>query len=131
MSGIGNYKYQTNKGNVFYVKLDNDPQVNTIAGDQPAAGVSEEFTIKIHKNTKAVGLQPRHAILGRAVGALGPPAPGNCLVQTGIRYKRIPILTQAHMGQLVTGSLGDGKATTVTIRGTLYTVLKTVGEQRS
>lgn len=106
------YKYQTNKGSVFFVIADNDPELDSIRGPNPAGTPTEFMTIKASKNANEGGIKPRQAVLYRTIGT---PTTGTCSQTTGKAFKHVPILTQSVADGLTIGQ-------TYSINGVTYTL---------
>jgi hypothetical protein len=119
MAGIQRLKYQTNNDSIFNVLLDDNTGIDTLIGTQPTADYTENMTIRVSKNNKEVGIRPRQVLLTRTIGGTAPDA--NCLVQTGERYKRVPIPTKTRWDAIALQS-------SFTIGGTEYKVQKKIQE---
>jgi len=119
MPGLQRVKYQTNNDNIFNVILDDNTGISALIGTIPTAAYTENMTIRVTKNTKEVGIRPRMVLLTRTIGENA--ADENCLVQTGERYKRVPIPTKARWDAIADNA-------TFTIGGTTYKVAKKINE---
>lgn len=119
MAGLQRVKYETDAGSIFNVILDDNTGVDTFIGTIPTGSYTENMTIRVTKNNKEVGIRPRMVLLTRTIASGEPDA--NCLVQTGERYKRIPIPTKTRWDAIADKS-------THTIGGTVYTVKKKINE---
>ena len=119
MPGLQRVKYQTNNDSIFNVILDDNSGIDALIGTIPTGSYTENMTIKVSKNTKQVGIRPRMVLLTRTIGENAQEQ--NCLVQTGERYKRVPIPTKTRWDAIA------DKATFV-IGGTTYTVQKKINE---
>ena len=51
-SGTNKYKYQTDKGNIFYARTDDSPQLTNIRGEEPTGAVTESMTFKVSRASK-------------------------------------------------------------------------------
>lgn len=120
MAGIQRIKYETNGGNIFNVLLDENTGIDALIGTPPALPYTENMTILISKNNKEAGISPRGVLLTRTIG--GTAADANCLVQTGVRYKRVPIPTKARWDAILLQA-------SYTIGGTEYKVAKKLEER--
>lgn len=109
--GTARYKYQTDRGNVFYCRTDSDTELAAIRGPAPAGNPVENLTFKYSKNSKEVGGSPRVAILARLIGSEDE---NNCVSDTAQRYKYVAVLTQAHVNNLIPNQ------TTVTVDRQAY-----------
>ena len=121
MAGTQRIKYATDSGSVFYVIVDEATGIDEVIGDPPAGAATEAMTIRVTRNTKEVGIRPRYVLLGRTIGTAGE---SNCLVQTGMRYKKVAIPTRARLDAIEVGTNAD----TFTIGGQLYTALRVENE---
>lgn len=120
MGGIQRVKYKTDGNNIFNVLLDESTGIDLVIGAAVADAYTENMTIRVSKNNREVGIKPRMVLLTREIGALTPDA--NCLVQTGERYKRVPIPTKERWDAIALNS-------TFTIAGTEYRVKKKLDEK--
>ena len=135
MAAIAEYKYATDKGSVFKLRMDADTELGTsIRGAAPTGALTENMTLRISANSRVFGIQPRFALLGRQIGGNpnGSDDPGEssgCLVDNATRYKKVPVLTETHFNTLVSGSPEDIATTKVTIDGIDYWVAKLISEE--
>lgn len=114
------YKYETNRGNIFYCRTDSDPELASIRGPAPGGKAIESLTFKFSKNAKEVGGSPRVAILARKIGSEDE---NNCIADEAQRFKYVAILTEAHAATL------NPEVTTVTVDRQSY-VFKGVSEEQ-
>lgn len=119
MAGIQRLKYQTDNDSIFNVLLDESAGIDTLIGTQPTGEYTENMTIRVSKNNKEVGIRPRQVLLVRKIGESAAEA--NCLLQTGERYKKVPIPTKTRWDAIVLQGL-------FTIGGTEYRVQKKIQE---
>lgn len=127
MPRTADYSYQTDEGNIFKVRMDSDPVLDAIRGEQPAGELTENMHVKVSLNDKEVGISPRHTLFGRSVGTESSAT--TCLVDTGVRYKRVPILTVSAFDAIVTGAIGGEGVTNFQQNGTTYWALRVVAEE--
>lgn len=120
MAGIQRLKYETDKGNVFNVLLDEAEGIDTLIGTQPTGDYTENMTVRVSKNRREVGIKPRRVLLTRTIG--NPDTITNCLIQGADRYKAVPIPTLTRWDAI---ELQDA----FTIGGTAYTVQKKISEE--
>ena len=90
-SGTGKYRYKTDKGNLFYARTDDSPDLASIRGAEPSGNVTENITFKVSKSSKEVGFKPRQAILALQ----GTQSISGCLVNPNNVTKRVVILDPA------------------------------------
>jgi len=121
-SGTARYRYETDKGNVFYARTDDHAALAAIRGSEPTGTQTENITFEFSKNALEVGCKPRHAVLVRLVTVAGTP---ECILEDFAQTKSVVVLTKAHFDSLVTGQAG----TTVTI-GTVQWRVKTKVDER-
>lgn len=119
MARLKRVKYQTDKGSVFNLIVQDSPDIDTFIAPQVTAALTENFTVRVSKNEREVGIKPRYILLGREVGA--GTADANCLVQTGLRYKAVAIPTLTRWDAIVEDS-------TISINGQDYKVRKKIAE---
>ena len=91
-SGTAKYRYETNKGNIFYCRTDDAAELDPIRGAEPNGNVTEAITFKFSKNVKEVGCIPRHAILALKSNV----ASNGCLINPNSVLKRVIILKKDH-----------------------------------
>ena len=116
--------YQTNNGSFFKCKIEASTGVDAVRGPAavpPATGLTEDMTVRISKNNREAGIQPRHVILSRTIGTEGEVGPGG-LVNSAKAYKRVIVTAPAGFGVLAPGS-------DVTIGGVDYEVVRYVSEE--
>jgi len=100
------YKYEHDEGLICLIRAMEYIDTAQRAGVQVAGVVDIAFHVKIQKNKAEFGIHPRFVLLARTFTASG----GNsCLVQKGVIYKKLPILTTARF-QVLT-EWGDEDAT--------------------
>lgn len=119
-------KYETNKGNIFFVELDDDDSIDQVIGTPPTGNETETLTLKVSKNNNQVGGRPRYILFARLVGEANDNANG--LTLGGRQYKKVPIPTPQAFGAVNIGKLGDTNATKITHRGEEYTAIDKVDE---
>lgn len=135
MPAIAEYKYATDKGSVFKLRMDADTELaRAIRGQPPAGALTENMTLRISANSRVFGIQPRYALLGRQIGgnANGSDDPGEtsgCLVDSATRYKKVPVLTEEQFATLISGAPEDAATTKVTVDGIQYWVAKLIPEE--
>lgn len=122
MAGLQRVKYQTDAGSIFNVILDDASGVDTFIGTIPSGAYTENMTVRVSKNNKEVGIQPRMILLARTVGTENSTT--NCLVDYATRYKRIPIPTKTRWDAITDNS-------THTLGGVQYKVKKKLAEKIS
>lgn len=122
MPQTGTFKYETEKGNIFRVRMDDRAAVNAARGPEPSAGTTEEIILNVGKNLRQQGLRPRCALYGRTVGNGANPDLGYTV--TGKAYKRIPVLTKAHAA-----TVGTGASETITIGTTTFSFIRVIAEE--
>ena len=127
MPATASYSYNTDTGNTFKVRCDSDTALDTIRGTPPTTQLTENMHVKISKNNNEVGISPRYCLFGRSVG--NTAAGTTCLVDTGVRYKKVPILTGAAFYAIVTGKISGAGVTNFTQNGATYYALKLVDEE--
>lgn len=123
---IAEYKYQTNAGSIFKVRMDDDAALDPIRGAAPTVDYTEQLTVKTSKNNRVAGLEPRHVLFGRAIGSQQAGTVG--LSDVAVRYKRVICLTQAALNAIVTGSVGGAGVTNFSQNGATYYALKVNSE---
>lgn len=62
-SGTIRERYQTDAGNIFYARTDDDPGLSEVRGEPPTGSITENITFKVSKKSKEVGCVPRHCVL--------------------------------------------------------------------
>lgn len=98
MADFERKKYESDRGNVFYCRMDNYSAVQTVAGSEPEGEVTEELTILVSKTDGEFGIRPRLAIYKRPLGEANTD--GDRYVKQGAAYKRVAILTPARYVEL-------------------------------
>ena len=106
------HKYQTNAGNVFKIKCDDDNAVLEVSGDEPTAALTENMSVKISKGKRAFGIQPRYALYKRPIGSANTE--GARFVTAGQAYKKIPVFTLDRWDELDSSTAPDVTVDTVT-----------------
>lgn len=117
-SGIGKYKYETDKGNIFYCVCDDSPALDSIRGTEPTGNITESITFKESKSSKEFGLKPRTAILKLK----GAQTAEGCLVNPNSITKRVPILKR--------GANIPQRGTELTVNGRIW-IVGSVSSERS
>ena len=117
MPRLKRVKYKTDKGSVFNLITQDSTEVDNFIAPQVTDALTENFTVRVSKNAREVGIKPRYVLLGREIGA--GTADANCLIQTGLRYKALAIPTLTRWNAIVEDS-------TVTINGQDYKVRKKI-----
>ena len=115
------YKYQTKAGSIFKVRMDNDAVLDTIRGIPPTTAYTENMTVRVSKNSKEAGIQPRYTLFGRVVGTAS--ASVGCLIDTGVRYKYVVSLTETAFNAIVTGPPNGSGVTSFTQNGKTFWAL--------
>ena len=87
-SGTDKYKYQTDKGNIFYARTDDSAELSGVRGAQPTGAVTESITFKISRSSKELGCTPRHAILYLKTATTSD----GCLVNPKTVTKKVVVL---------------------------------------
>ena len=126
MGSIANYKYETDAGSIFKVRMDGDAVLDSIRGTAPQGNYTEEMHVQVSKNDKEVGIRPRYVLFGREISGSGNL---NCLLNTGTRYKKVVILTQSQLGTITTGQPNGAGVTNFQQNGATYWALETVKEK--
>lgn len=126
MAKTAEYNYQTDNGHLFKVRMDSDAVLDTIRGLPPAGVLTENMLCRISKNDNEAGISPRHVLFGRIIGTEDPATIG--LTDTGVRYKKVPLLTPAAIANIVTGKLGDPNVTNFVQNGATYYALRVKSE---
>lgn len=136
MPRISEYKYETDKGNVFKLRTDADEELSAqIRGSIPSSPLTENMTLRISANSRVFGIQPRFALLARQIGGgaaaidADPEDNTGCLSNSAYRYKKVPVLTKAKFDTLVSGSPDDAATTKVTVDSINYHVAKLISEE--
>lgn len=119
MTATARYKYESNAGNIFQARTDNDDELSAIRGNEPSGTQTEYLTFEFSKNAKEVGCRPRHVKLVREIS--GGNA-SNCLENNGKRYKNVIVLTKDKFNQINIGQ-------TVTVDSQPYKVQAKVNER--
>lgn len=91
-SGTARYKYQTNKGNFFYARTDDSPDLKTIRGDEPTGATTEGITFKVSKASREVGCNPRFVTLVLDT----PTTTVDCLINPKTVKKFVVVLKNDH-----------------------------------
>jgi len=100
------YKYEHDEGLIFLIRAMEFIDETNIAGKEPTGDIDIPFHVKIQKNKNEFGIHPRFVLLARTFAGSG----GNsCLVQKGVIYKKLPILTIDRFG--IVTEWGDEDAT--------------------
>lgn len=115
-SGTTRYKYETDNGNVFFARTDNDSELASIRGAAPTEAPTENLTFEFSKNTRMVGCKPRHCILTLKNTGTGT----GCLVPPNQTTKRVIVLKPDH---------NPPTGTEVTVNGRVWIVGSVIGEQ--
>lgn len=115
-SGTSRYKYKTDKGNIFYARTDDSPELASVRGAAPTGTPTENITFEFSKNSKAVGCKPRHCILNLKSTA----ASTGCLLPPSQTTKRVIVLDPA-----TTPPAGSE----ITVNGRVWIVGSVVSEQ--
>lgn len=116
-SGTDKYRYKTDKGNIFYCRTDDSPELASIRGAEPTGNVTENITFKVSKKTKEVGFKPRQAILALK----GSQTAAGCLVNPNSVTKRVIILDPA--------TTIPNRGTELTVNGRTWVVSGFTSEQ--
>lgn len=117
MAGFRTIVYLTNNENTFKCKVEDDDDVLAFIAPlvvAPAGGLTEDMSVRISKNDREAGIQPRYVTLSRTLGEEGEET-ANGLVNSGKAYRRVIIPTLARWNAIVDGL-------EVTIDGITYTV---------
>jgi|GEM_PF-3325996 len=116
-SGTTRYKYETDAGNVFFARTDNDTELSNIRGTAPTDAVTENITFEFSKNSRMVGCKPRHVILNLKKTT---PTGGECILPPGQTTKRVIVLKK---------DFNPPTGTEITVNGRKWIVGSLVGEQ--
>lgn len=116
-SGTAKYKYQTDKGNIFYCVSDDSPALDAIRGVEPNGNVTENMTIKTSKHSKEFGFKPRTCILKLK----GSQSAAGCLINPNSITKRVAILTPT--------AVLPQRGSEVTVNGRVWLVSSISGER--
>jgi len=95
------HKYQSDKGNILYVLVD-DSAPQTLIGTEPSDAETENMTVRLSKNNQEVGIRPRFAVLSRTIGTEGKNSDGRT-TQTKA-YRSVAVLTKSHLDSLTVGT---------------------------
>ena len=115
-SGTNRYKYQTDKGNIFWCRTDDDARLANVRGTAPTATPTENITFEFSKNTKEVGCRPRHCILNLK----NTDTPEGCLVPPSQTVKRVIVLRPDY---------NPPAGTEIIMNGRTWVVGSVIGEQ--
>ena len=128
MATFSNQKYLSDRGNVFFTKIEDLAGVDAVIGDEPAGAATEDMICRISRTARESGIRPRFVTLKRAIGATttdpDPEIPGRALVNSGASYRRLAILTPTRFNEI---ELDEE----FTIEGTVYQVSGKTGEDVS
>lgn len=116
-SGTTRYKYETDAGNFFFARTDNDSELASIRGAEPSGTTTESITFEFSKTSKSVGCKPRHCILKLKNE---DDSDGTCLIPPSNTVKRVVVLRPDH---------NPPTGTTITVNGRDWVVGSVVGEQ--
>ncbi|OYQ66646.1 hypothetical protein B9G53_03505 [Pseudanabaena sp. SR411] len=116
-SGTTRYKYETDKGNIFWARTDNATALSGVRGTAPTETATENITFEFSKNSKEVGCRPRHCIL--KLKYEGEEVEG-CLLPPNQTTKRVVVLRPDH--NPTTGA-------EIVIGGRTWIVGSVIGEQ--
>lgn len=115
-SGTQRYKYKSDKGNIFYARTDDSPALASVRGAAPTGAATENITFKFSKNSKEVGVKPRHVILNLKTTEAGV----GCLLPPSQITKRVIVLDPA---------TNPPEGTEITVNGRVWIVGSVIGEQ--
>lgn len=115
-SGTVRKKYETDAGNFFYARTDDDPALATITGAEPTGSVTENITFKVSKKSKEVGCTPRHCILKLK----SDTAISGCLINPSGTTKKVVVFKKDH---------NPPTGTQITVGGRVWIVGSVIGEQ--
>lgn len=115
-SGTTRYRYETDKGNIFYCRTDNSPALASCRGPEPTGSITENITFEFSKNAKEVGCRPRHVMLYLKVA---DTVDGCMLNPKGVR-KNVIVLKNTTI---------PPTGTTINVNGRDFIVGGVVGEQ--
>ena len=115
-SGIGKYRYETDKGNVFFARTDDSPDLATVRGLEPTSPLTESMTFQVSKGTKQVGVKPRYCLLSLK----GSDTTEGCLINPKAAKKTVVVLKKDHIPPL---------GQEVTVNGRVWIVGSTSSEQ--
>lgn len=115
-SGTNKYKYQSDKGNIFYARTDDSDELSGVRGEQPTGAVTENITFKVSRGSKEVGCTPRHVILYLKTSTTSD----GCLVNPKTVSKKVVVLKNST-------TLTPG--TEVPCNGRTWIIGSVVGEQ--
>lgn len=122
MTKLASYTYVTNKGSRFALKMDDAAVLDTVRGAPAAGALTENLTIKLSKNNKQIGIQPRYILFARNIGIENPLTIG--LTDTGKRYRSVPSLTEAAWNAVDTDASSADRTTFIQNGATYYAVRK-------
>lgn len=115
-SGTTRYKYETDNGNIFYARTDNDSELASVRGAAPTEAAVENITFEFSKNAREVGCKPRHCILNLKNTAAGT----GCLLPPNQTTKRVVVLKP---------DTNPPQGTEITVNGRVWIVGSVIGEQ--
>jgi hypothetical protein len=117
-SGTSRYKYKTNKGNIFYARTDNAPELAPIRGAEPVGNVTESITLRFSKHAKDVGMKPRSCILKLE----NLTKRTDCLINPNSVTKRVIVLDPA--------TVLPQQGSKITINGRVW-IVSSISEEKS
>lgn len=133
--GTSAYTYTTDAGNLFKVRMNDDTALDDVRGTPATAALTENMTLKISKNIREVGGQPRFSTFAREISGGSDTGGGgatSCLSDTAFRYMDVVSLTSEAWDAINTGSVGGtNPGTTFTYQSKeWYCVTKTEERMR-
>lgn len=128
--GTSVFTYTTDAGNFFKVRMNDDDVLADVRGESASGALTENMTLKISKNQREVGGQPRYCKFAREIKASTDDSGGgttSCLSDTAYKYMDVVSLTTTAWDAVDTGTVGgDSPGTTFTYQGKeWYCVTKT------
>lgn len=122
-------KYETNKGNLFFVVQNDEDLPTSLTGSPPSGAATENMTLKISKNNNQAGGSPRYIRYARKVGEDGYT--DGHLKKGGKLYKDVIFVTKSAWDAVQTGNIGQSGVGNFTHRGATYWAAKKVDERFS
>ena len=115
-SGIGKYRYETDKGNIFFARTDDSPDLAVVRGLEPTSPLTESITFQVSKSTKQVGVKPRFCSLTLK----GSDTVEGCLLNPKAAKKSVVILKKDHIPPI---------GQEINVNGRLWVIGSTSSEQ--
>lgn len=115
-SGTQKYRYETDKGNIFYARTDDADSLAAVRGAEPTGNITESITFEVSKNSKAVGCKPRHVKLFLK----GADTAEGCMLNPKGAPKEVVVLKKDTVPK---------QGTEVTVNGRVYVIGSITDEQ--